>query len=114
MPTNLKRSPAPVYNFEYYPFQLKYQLQKGHEIARKNLIEAKNVSKRTYDQALNPAQFRKGDKVLLKNPTRKNKFSPIWIGPYKVQSVPTSVTTEIQVGKHSKKVHNNRLKLFHQ
>lgn len=49
MPTNLKRTPTPLYNDEDYPKLLKLQLQKTHELARKNLELAKLKSKQQYD-----------------------------------------------------------------
>lgn len=63
---------------------------------------------------MNTIQIQIGDKVLLRNVTRKNKFSEIWTGPYEVTKINNDVNTTIKIGRAFKRVHNNRLKLFNE
>ena len=81
---------------------------------RKNQDIAKQVAKKQYDNKLNLVRFRVGDKVLLKNQIRKNKFSPIWIGPYKVIGLRSPITTVVDIKGKEKLFHNNLLKPYNE
>jgi len=112
VPSNLKRDPEPLYNHENYYHLLKFKLQKSYQLARRNILNSKNKSKEYYDKQLRPHTFHIGDKVLLKNESKKHKLSQIWIGPYSVVRIPGEVNTTIKIGKRTVTVHNNRLKPF--
>ena len=112
MPTNLKRKCAPIYNHEDSSKVLKYQIQRSHEIARENLEKAKITSKKGYDTYTNPKSFFVGQKVMLKNQTRKGKLSPIWCGPFVVIKIVNSANTLINIRGKEKLYHNNLLKEF--
>ena len=106
-PSNLKRKAQPLYNPDDASKVLTFQFQRSHEIVRQNLIKAKELSKTYYDKKANAASFVVGEKILLKNQTRKNKFSPIWSGPYVVTRIVCPVTTVIRMRGKERKWHNN-------
>jgi Integrase zinc binding domain/Integrase core domain len=112
IPSNLKRKPEPVYNAEDYYMQIRYKLQRAHQIARKNMIKSKIRAKKYYDKTINPVKFKIGDKVMLKNPIIKNKFSKIWTGPYEVVEINSPVNVTIKEGRKRKRINNNRLKKY--
>lgn len=110
LPPVLKNKVEPVYNADDYCFELKYKLQKCHELARKHLIAAKHQSKIQYDKNVRkPRTFSPGDIVYEINEERKGKLDDVWLGPYKVISS-KGVNTTIKQNKRIVVVHNNRLK----
>lgn len=113
LPTSLSKPPEPIYNHENYFNILKYKIRKTHQIARKNLMDSKRVTKRYYDRRTNQITYSIGDKILLKNPCRQNKFSPIWLGPYEIKDLKGTVNAVVQVGRNLKTIHYNRLKPFY-
>jgi hypothetical protein len=95
----------------------KERLRYRHEVARKALINSKEVTKRYYGEKENAVTFREGDLVLLlqehvRRGRSKNLSSP-WIGPYTVVEV-AGVNCVLRSGtkKRTFKVHSNRLELF--
>lgn len=112
IPTSLKKDPEVSYNYDSYASELKARLQYCHKIARENLIKNKEKSKQYYDQTTSSKRFIIGDKVLLKNHTRKNKLSPLWEGPYNIIDISSPENSIIRIKNKNKKVHNNHLKLF--
>lgn len=113
IPTNLKRKPEPIYNFNEYKSELRYKLQKSFELARKHLLKKKEVAKEYYDKKASPCHFKVGDKVLIKNECRTSKFSSHWNGPYEVLEVHDDINITISQRGKAKRVHANRLKLFY-
>ena len=91
---------------------LRFKLQRSHEMVKKNQERAKLCSKEAYDKDARPVRFTVGDKVLLRDNARKNKFSKIWKGPYEVIAVDGQVNTTIRVKGKKRTWHNNHLKLF--
>lgn len=112
LPSTLKGKVDPTYNFEDYFFELRQKLQTTYQFARKNIIKTKTDRKKHYDQYTNPAVFTIGQKVLLFNQTKGNKFSENWLGPFEVISVNNNVNTTIKIRNKLKRVHNNKLKPF--
>ena len=113
VPSNLSSKCAPLYNPNDPSKVLKYQLQRSHELVRKNQEKAKLIAKGNYDKRSNGIVFAVGDRVLVRNNTRKNKFSPIWTGPYEVISVDSPVTTTVRVRGKNRKWHNNHLRVYY-
>ena len=113
VPTNLRRKCSPLYNADDPIKVLKFQLQRLHELVKENQIKTIIASKKQYDKKVNSVSFISGEKVLLRNNTRKNKFSPIWLGPYEVVRIISPVTTAIRVKGKIRKWHNNHLRKFH-
>jgi len=113
VPTNIKRKPSPVYNHDDYTKILKFQLQRMHELVRQHLQKEKEKSKEYYDRNAKDRHFIIGQKVWLKNQTRKNKLSPIWEGPYEVTGIPSNVNIRILVKGKDKVYHKNLVKACH-
>lgn len=115
LPISLKNKPQAVYNYDNYVFELKYLLQKTHEIARANQIQNKEKSKQQYDKKINEKTFKIGDKVLMKNLNiqgQGRKLNQIYNGPYEVIGIPSNTNTEINIRGKNKIYHNNILKRF--
>ena len=75
--SNLKREPAPLYNHDSYCEELRFKLQKCHNLAKQHLLKRKISSKNYYDKSSRPTQFEIGDKVLLRDPTRRSKLASV-------------------------------------
>lgn len=114
VPTNLKRKPQPLYNCDQYVSELRYKLQKSFNLAKENLLKTKENSKVYYDKKISPYYFKINDKVLIKNESRTSKLSPIWKGPYEIVEVYDDLNVSINERGKIKRVHVNRLKLFHE
>lgn len=111
LPSSLKSPIEPCYNYDDYALELKFRLQNSWKIARENLIHRKLKVKESFDKSSNLVNFKIGDKVLLRNETRK-KLDPVWEGPYIVTEVNSNVNSTIKIRNKCKIIHNNRLKLF--
>lgn len=112
-PSNLKKTPEPLYNHNNYCQELRYKLQLAFNMAKKNLIQNKIRAKENYDKKVNILKLNVGDKVLMKDPARTSKLSEIWMGPFEVIEVGEVTTSILRRGK-VKKVHNNNLKAFNE
>lgn len=114
IPNNITSKPEPIYNFDDYYFELRHKLQFSFDLARKRLTEAKEKSKRYYDNSKNIRQFHIDDWVLLKNPARANKLEEIWQGPYRIIEVfPDVMNVTVVIGTRKRRVHMNRLKHYY-
>lgn len=78
MPSNLKRKCSPLYNAEDPSKVLKFQIQRVHKLVKENQKNAKESSKKYYDNTSYPVVFKTEHRVLVGNQNTKNKFSPIW------------------------------------
>ena len=108
----LKRKPCPVYNIDDPNKILKFQLQKMHQLVRENQLRSKERAKVLYDKKAKGRVYKVGEKVLVRNQNRKNKFSPFWEGPYIIKEVHGMVNVRLAIkGKH-KIYHNNLVKSF--
>ena len=76
------------------------------------ILFRKKVSKKGYDAKVKPQSFEAASLVLFKNPARKNKFSPIWLGPYKVVRAKGKTNTVIRMRSKEKVIHKNLLKKY--
>lgn len=111
LPTNVKSQIDPIYNFDNYPIELKYRLQKAWDDARNNLIESKTKQKNAIELHKNSILLKVGDTVMIKN-NPSNKLEPIYRGPYEVaeEKAPNVV---LRIGDRLIEVHKNRVKLYH-
>lgn len=100
----------PLYAHDNYALELKYRLQIAHQDARSNLIRSKIKRKNKYDMGINPINYKKGDLLLLRNPS-ENKMEPIYLGPYLVLS---DLDCNVKILKNGKEdvVHKNRTKMY--
>lgn len=115
IPNSLMSNPVPLYNYDNYYHELRYKLQRAHQIARENQLKNKEKTKINFDKKLNPISFSAGDKVWLLNQSQKGegrKLQPLKIGPYEVVEIMSTINSKIQKGKKKPFiVHNNRLSL---
>lgn len=102
----------PVYNIDLYSQELRYKLQKSHQIANQKLVQQKNIRKESNDSSANPLLIQTGDIVFLKNENRR-KLDSFYTGPYKVKSInnPNCEIIDMQ-SNQSNLVHKNRLSKF--
>jgi hypothetical protein len=112
LPSNLtfENNIDPLYNYDDYPKELKYRLQKAHCEARKNLLDSKLLRQHKYNCKAFPTTYVKGDLVLLKNQVR-DKLDPVYIGPYEVIE---EVSPNVKIIKDGKEylVHKNNTKMY--
>lgn len=110
LPSNLKNTIDPIYNFDNYPIQLKYRIQRACDDARNNLIISKEKRKVRFDTNSKCVQFEPGSKVLLKSASN-NKSDELFNGPYVVVK-DTHPNIVIKVDNKQIEVHKNRVKLY--
>ncbi|KAH9643789.1 hypothetical protein HF086_002287 [Spodoptera exigua] len=111
LPSNLTNRVDPLYNIDYYPFELKFRLQKSQKDARDNLLKSKLIQKERYDRNINPIVYHPDDLILVKN-NMCNKLDNVYSGPYKVVSDESPNVKIIKNGKIDV-IHKNRTKLYH-
>jgi hypothetical protein len=87
----LHETPSPEYNYDDYVLELKSRLQTAHEVAKEKLLEAKQKSRRYYNQRAEKVKLNTGDRVLSFDETmrrgRCRKLSSQRIGPYEVLGI---------------------------
>ena len=88
------------------PFEPSLPLQ---DLVESNLVKAADQQKSHYDKQPKEPSFAVNDKVWLSVPTA-GKLQPRWEGGWKVTSVKSLVTIEINDGRKNQVVHSNRLR----
>lgn len=111
LPSNLTNQIDPLYNFDSYPLELRYRLQRAQQDAKQNLIRTKVFRKRSYDKSANPVQYIKDDLILIRKETG-NKLSEIYEGPFKVIE-DLSPNVKVRINRKEAIVHKNRTKPYH-
>lgn len=111
IPSNLCNAIDPLYNFNAYPNELKYRLQKSQYDAKCNLLKTKELRKIQYDSYVNPVTYKSGDLILIKNEAISNKLDPLYKGPYTVIREHNPNVVISNKGKEVT-VHKNRTKLY--
>ena len=91
-----------------YQHYLRAKLADLQDLVEANLVKAADQQKSHYDKQSKVPSFAINDKVWLSVPTA-GKLQPRWEGGWKVTSVKSPVTIEINDGRKSKVVHSNRL-----
>jgi len=116
IPTALKKPPKPTYNYENYAEELKEKIRATNQIARENIREEKQKSKKHYDKSTKEIEFKIGDQVLIYDETlrrgRSKKLDAKWKGPYVILEKKSNANYTLKTGRKSTTVHANRLKLF--
>lgn len=110
LPNNLLKNVDPLYNFDHYPFELKYRLQVSQREAKKNIVSSKIKRKLDYDKYVNPITYKVNDLILVKNEIG-TKMDELYSGPYKVVR---DMSPNVEIIKDGKldTIHKNRTKLF--
>lgn len=111
IPSNLKVNPNPIYNYENYASILRNRLKTAHELAKQNILASKEHNKKYYDRKKHPENFSVGDMVLVLNENKNHKFEELYLGPFEVLEVPSEENCLIKMGRKSKLLHKNKLKM---
>jgi len=87
------------------------RLRDTQELAHKNLIRAKERSKRYYDKRAKPQSFQQGEQVYLLKEPIKGKLSDQYTGPHVILEILPNHNVRIAVGSNKTRVvHENKLK----
>lgn len=114
IPTSVKTNNT-RYNYDDYYYELKYKLQKSHQIAREKQLIEKLKTKEYYDKKASDLELNQGDKVLLLNTFKRGegiKLQPLYLGPYSVEEIVSETNIKLKIGKKFKVVHKNLVKKF--
>ena len=71
-------------NYEVYQRQFLDKMERMQAQVLKNIERAQAKQKEYYDKKATEKNFQPGDLVFLKNPTRKKKLDPEFLGPFVV------------------------------
>lgn len=112
MSSVFQRKLEPFYTYENYAFEMKQKMQSANEIARENLIVNKRKTKLYYDRTQRVQNIHIGEKVLIIDHARKNKLTPLWVGPYTVLDLVGDHNVVIQKEKRKATLHLNNVKPF--
>lgn len=110
MPNELaKEEIDPIYNIENYAKEVKYRMQKTHQLAKNLINKHKIKNKKIYDKTAKPLDINTNDKVLIQKEPR-NKHESIYQGPYTViRSNEANVTVLDEKTQKEKTFHKNRV-----
>lgn len=114
VPSNLKRKPEPVYNYDDYFAELRFKLQSAHESAKEELLKSKILNKNYYDKNSKLKSYKVGDMVLITNENRETKMHNPFIGPFEVTEIVSDVNMKIKTKNKNKIIHINRTKKFNE
>jgi hypothetical protein len=62
------------------------KLNRVHKIISENTDKAQERQKKAYDKHVKPIRYKVGQKVMLHNERKTNKFDRNWLGPYRIQA----------------------------
>lgn len=110
LPDKIIKNNSPIYNYDNYKEELRFNLSKYWKIARENITIRKEKNKVYHDQSVNPISLKAGDKVLIKKPFKKHKYSTPYDGPFIVNEILSPVTVKIKKGHKLIKIHTDKLK----
>lgn len=110
LPNTFQTGIDPLYNYDSYPKELKFRLQKAQTDAKENLINNKHLRKLHYDKRCNPVMYKKGDLVLIKNHLG-DKLDNLFSGPFEVLE---DLSPNVKILKNNLEyiVHKNNTKPF--
>lgn len=110
LPSDLGLSIEPLYNYNDYPKEMKFRLQRAQYDAKNNLLDSKFKRKILYDRKSYPVTYKKGDLILIKNQIG-DKLSSVYNGPFVVLE---DVSPNVKILKNNKEyiIHKNNTKKF--
>ena len=88
-----------------YHHQLQKKLLELRELVDSNIVQSAERQQHSYNSA-KPPQLKKGQRVLLSNPT-KGKLDPRWTGPWVVEQFDNSTTVRLKKENKEQVVHIN-------
>ena len=95
-----------------YVIDLSDRLKETCNMAKEELVKAREVQKGYYDRKCRLRKFAAGDKCLVLLPTVSNKLLAQWKGPYVVQEKINDLNYLILVDGHPRRLHINMIKNF--
>lgn len=115
LPTNLTKSLTPVYTYDDYYTQLRFKIQKAHQIARDQIMQIKENNKEQYDYNHNVIQteYNVGDEVLILDNERPTKMHNPYKGPFTITEIISDTNVRVKTGRHNKIIHKNLLKKYY-
>jgi hypothetical protein len=114
LPSSIIRKPEFKYTYDDFLDNLKYRLNRCHEIAKNNLLDGKQRSKDLYDRGITKSDnYNVDEMIFLKNENCKprlcKKLSQNFSGPYKIIEINKPNCT-ILIKNKPVTVHMNRIK----
>jgi hypothetical protein len=111
--------PTPLHHCEPkdYKSQMILRMQNAFELTRNNILQARNIQKKNYDNNTTETFFKIGDRVFLSTVAIKTgqtkKFTPKWSGPYRILDKISDILYKLDLhdSKAHPYIHKNRLKL---
>lgn len=115
LPSSILQKPEFKYTYDNYVDDLKFKMNKSHEIARQHIINQKIKNKEHYDKkVVNNTNYEVNDFVYLRNElvqaNHSKKLTANYQGPFKVIKVNSKVNCTLLIKNKRVKVHCNRLK----
>lgn len=111
MPDKIIKNIDPIYNYDSYKEDLRFNLAKFWKIANQNIDIRKQKNKEYRDVTSNALSLKIGDRVLLRKPFKNHKYAMPYDGPFSVEEVLSPVTVKIKKGHKLIKIHTDKLKL---
>ena len=97
-----------------YVVELGDRLRETCNLAKEELLKARDVQKAYYDRKCKLRKFSVGDKCLVLLPTASNKLLAQWKGPYEVLEKVNDLNYRLMVDGQPKRFHINMLKQYFQ
>lgn len=97
-----------------YVLDLEDRLRETCQLAREELVKAREVQKAYYDKKTKLRKFSGGDECLVLLPTVSNKLLAQWKGPYEVLEKKNDLNYTLSVDGKPKRFHINLLKQYFQ
>lgn len=111
LPDKIIKNIDPIYNYDSYKEDLRFNLAKFWKIAKQNINERKQKNKEYRDVKSNALSLKIGDRVLFKKPFKTHKYATPYDGPFSVEEIISPVTVKIKKGHKLIKIHTDKLKL---
>ena len=113
-----KKGEEPIeLTYEQHRELISDKLYRVHNEAKQNVEKAQERQKTQYDKKVKPIKYKIGQKVLLFNERKENKFDQKWLGPYYIQAAfdnGTYALSDMESGEIIEiSVNSKRLKEYH-
>ena len=95
-----------------YVVDLSGRLKETCELAKQELLKAREVQKAYYDKKAKLRKFCEGDKCLVLLPTATNKLLAQWKGPFDIQKKVNDLNYIVRINGQPKRFHINMLKQY--
>lgn len=96
LPDKIIKNESPIYNYDNYRDELRFNLAKNWKMARENIYIRKQKNKEYYDKQCNPINLNVGDRVYVYKNNKEHKYGSPYDGPYTVEEILSPVTVKIK------------------